>query len=221
MKTRDLQRGFTLLELLVALAVFAVMATMAYSGLDQVSRTRALTEQSADQLVELQRAFLFMARDVQEVVDRPIRNDLGESEPALIGDEFNASFLQLTRAGWRNPLPTVIHRSSLQRVAWGLEEDNLVRAYWNSLDRVPDDLPVKQVMLHNVKRVEVKFLAGDNSWKDKWPQTTQSSNPDTPPDVSPPRAVEITVESKNFGKITRLFAIPGKPPANNNAITFF
>lgn len=217
MKTRMLQRGFTLLELLVALAVFAVMATMAYSGLDQVSRTRALTERSADQLVELQRAFLFMARDVQEVVDRPVRNEFGESEPSLIGDEQNPSFLQLTRAGWRNPLPTMIHRSSLQRVAWRMDDDNLVRAYWNNLDRAPDAVPVKQVMLHGVKTVEIRFMARDNSWKDRWPNASLSSNPDVPPDLSPPRALEITLDTKAFGKITRLFAIPGDAPATNSA----
>ena len=202
-------QGFTLLELLVAMAVFAVMAAMAYSGLDQVNRTRAATEQSADQLVELQRAFLFMARDVQQVVDRPIRNELGESVPAFVGDAQSTNVLEMTRSGWRNPMPNVIHRSSLQRVAWGIEDDNLVRVYWNTLDRALDTTAVKQIMLHGVKRVEVRFLAKDNSWKDTWPPSTLSSDPKVPPDLSPPRAVEITLDSKDFGSIQRLFSVPG------------
>jgi len=208
-KTAAQQHGFTLLELLVAMAVFAVMAAMAYSGLDQVNRTRSITEQAADQLVELQRAFLFMARDVQQVVDRPIRNELGESVPAFVGDIQNQNVMELTRTGWRPPLPELIHRSSLQRVAWGIEDDNLVRVYWNSLDRVVDTTPVKQIMLHGVKRVEVRFLAKNNSWQDRWPISTLSSDPNVPPDLSPPRAVEFTLESKDFGKIQRVFAVPG------------
>jgi len=202
------QYGFTLLEVLVAMAVFAVMAAMAYSGLDQVHRARSVSEQAADQLIELQRAFLFMGRDVQQVVDRPIRNELGEREPAFVGDIQNQMVMQLTRTGWRNPMPNIIHRSSLQRVAWGMEEDNLVRVFWNSLDRANEPNMVKQIMLHGVKSVEVRFLDKSNSWQDRWPATSLSSNPAQPPDLSPPRAVEFTLESKNYGKIQRVFAVP-------------
>jgi len=208
MKTIRSQHGFTLLELLVAMAVFAFMAAMAYSGLDQVNRTRSITDQSADELIELQRAFMFMARDVEQVVDRPVRNELGESLPAFVGDVQNPNVMELTRTGWRNPLPNVIHRSSLQRVAWGVEDNNLVRVYWNSLDRAADATAVKQVMLHGVKRVEVRFLDKNNSWQDRWPLSTSSNNPNVPPDLSPPRAVEFTLESKHFDKIQRIFAIP-------------
>jgi general secretion pathway protein J len=202
-------RGFTLLELLVAIAVFSIMAAMAYSGLDQVHRTRSTLDNQADKLIELQRTFLFMGRDVQQIVDRPVRDDFGEKEAAVIGDNQAQNLLNLTRTGWRNPLPSVIHRSSLQRVSWGLEENNLIRAYWPTLDRAPNSDAIKQVMLHDVKSVEVRFLDQKNQWKDRWPQSTVSNDPKAPPDLRPPRAVEFTLEHKEFGKIVRLFAVAG------------
>ena len=52
-KTLKKQNGFTLLELLVELGIFALLATMAYSGLDSVMKARQVTNQHADRLSHL------------------------------------------------------------------------------------------------------------------------------------------------------------------------
>lgn len=202
---RDTHNGFTLLELIVAIAIFSVLAAMAYSGLNQVLNSRQATEQSADKLIALQRTFLFLARDIQQVINRPIRDGLGQIEPPFFGAFSGIYLMQFTRTGWRNPAQAP--RSSLQRVAWGLEDEVLKRVYWTTLDRAQDDEPVEQAMLDEVTGVEVRYLDKKNNWHTDWPQTIQSNG--EPADSSPPRAVEITVEHKEFGKIVRLFAVPG------------
>lgn len=203
--------GFTLLELLVAMSIFAILAVMAYSGLDQVLKTRDVAEKTADKLIAVQRTFLFLARDVQQAVNRPVRDEHGDSLPPLVGNSIGTYRLELTRTGWRNPAQ--VQRSNLQRVAWGVKDEVLQRVYWLSLDRAQNAEPVKQAMLDEVKDVEFRFLDKSNVWRDNWPNTLPATGSSpvagTPADLSPPRAVEITVEHKEFGKIVRLFAVPG------------
>ena len=79
--------GFTLLELLVSLAIFALLATMAYTALNMVLNMRKEVEKRADRLTELQTAFMVMERDIEQAIARPIRDDLGDEQAALKGVE--------------------------------------------------------------------------------------------------------------------------------------
>ena len=97
--------GFTLLELLVALAVFSIMGAAAYSGLDSVLQTRAAVADQSERLGEVQMAFALLERDIEQIIARPIRDDFGQQQAALIGDNTGTVLLRFTRAGWDNPSP--------------------------------------------------------------------------------------------------------------------
>lgn len=197
------QRGFTLLELLVALAIFALLAAMAYGGLNNVLQVSHGTEQHAARLAQLQKTFLWLGRDLEQASDRSIRDEYGDSQLALQGGEFGRYQLELTRAGWRNPAQR--SRSHLQRVAYGVRDGQLIRAYWNVLDRAQDSQPLESVLLEDVSKLEYRFLDASQQWQSVWPaisldgQLTQG----------PPLAVEVSLETEAEGRIRRLFRIPG------------
>jgi len=197
------QSGFTLLELLVALGIFALLAAMSYSGLNSVMSARQITTQHADRLGQLQKAFLWLGRDIEQVVDRSVRNEYAEVRPAMLGVETGRYQLELTRTGWRNPAGRA--RSNLQRVAYGLRDGNLLRVYWNVLDRAEDSVPLESVLLEDVEKLELRFLNDKNAWQNSWP----SSQLGGVASATPPRAVEVTLETKAEGRITRLFRVPG------------
>jgi general secretion pathway protein J len=196
------QNGFTLLELLVALGIFAVLAAMAYGGLNSVMMARQVTNQHADRLSQLQMAFLLLGRDVEQAVDRSIRDEYGDVQPAMLGVETGRYQLELTHTGWRNPAGRA--RSNLQRVAYGIRDGALVRAYWNVLDRAQDSQPLESVLLDEVDKLELRFLDDKNKWRDSWPSAQLGGQPS----VVPPKAVEVTLETKAEGRITRLFRVP-------------
>jgi general secretion pathway protein J len=200
--SRDQQNGFTLLELLVAMGIFAVLAAMAYSGLNSVMTARQVTNQHADRLAQLQMAFLWLGRDVEQAVDRSIRDEYGDVQPAMLGVETGRYQLELTHTGWRNPAGRA--RSNLQRVAYGIRDGALVRAYWNVLDRAQDSQPLESVLLDEVDKLELRFLDEKSKWRDSWPGGQLGSRPST----VPPKAVEVTLETKAEGRITRLFRVP-------------
>ncbi|MCU0806914.1 MAG: type II secretion system minor pseudopilin GspJ [Candidatus Contendobacter sp.] len=118
-------RGFTLLELLVALAVFSIMAVAAYGGLRNVLYTRAAVEEQNRRLAAVQLAVYRLEQDIEQAVPRGIRDEYGEPQGALLGGALADDRLTLTRTGWDNPLGQP--RANLQRVAYRLRDGRLWR----------------------------------------------------------------------------------------------
>jgi len=101
--------------------------------------------------------------------------------------------MEFTRTG--NSNPTGLVRSSLQRVRYTLEEGELNRLSWNIVDHI-DAEPVIMLLLEDVESLTFKFLENENNWQENWSSTTAI-----------PKAIELTLEHKNWGKIKRLFSI--------------
>jgi general secretion pathway protein J len=192
--------GFTLLEMLIALAIFSLLAVISYSGLSSVLEQRYRTEAEADLLAELQKTYLIMQRDIEQAVARPVRDEYGEELAPLAGDQT----LELTRGGWSNPLG--FPRSTLQRVAYSLDGRQLKRFAWQVLDRAQDSQPVEQLLMDNIDRMQFRYLAADDEWKEQWPVTIQNSAAEALEAVLP-RAVEVTIEHEHFGPLVWLFRL--------------
>ncbi|MEK8018143.1 MAG: type II secretion system minor pseudopilin GspJ [Candidatus Parabeggiatoa sp.] len=197
--------GFTLLELLVALAIFAVIAVMAYSGLDTVLTARQQTDQHATQLARLQMAFIWLGRDIEQHINRPIRDQYGDRQAILQG---TISQMELTRAGWRNPAQQ--QRSSLQRVAYHLEDKTLWRSYWRVLDRAQDAQPIRMGLLKEVNEIQLRYLDEHLRWHEQWPPLNFSNGASNEQANSNQtlKAIEVTLTVAKWGRLTRLFRIP-------------
>ena len=193
------QRGVTLLELLVALSVFAVIGVSAFSGLDAVLNTRAQLEQESQRLAAVQMAMYFIERDLEQIVPRSIRNEFGQRQAALAGGRASSALLEFSRAGWQNPLQEP--RSSLQRLSYRLQDKQLYRRYWLSLDRAGITEPREMVLLDAVEDVQLRFLDQANRWQNTWPPAQAESV------ELLPRAVEITMRLSDWGELTRLLRI--------------
>ena len=149
------RHGFTLLEMLIALGVFAVIGLMSSQILSGIVDLSDTVRNRSDQLAELQRAMFIISRDVEQMTRRPVRDAFGDSTAAIIVDQ---PLIEFTRRGWQNPLRSP--RSELQRVAYTVADGDLVREFWPLLDRGPDTAPIAQVLLQGVVDVEVVAHAG-------------------------------------------------------------
>lgn len=200
------QRGFTLLELLLALVIFALMSAMAYSGLAAVLRARESVNVALDRSQALQSAIFRIQADLEQTVPRGIRDQFGDTQPPLLGSADNG--ISFTHNGWRNPLQE--KRSHLQRVAYRLDDkDHLMRLHWRVLDRAQDSAPVETELLGDVKTVEWRYLNDDDKWIDRWPPASLSpTGPQTAKSTRLPRAVELRMETKHLGETRHLFYIP-------------
>ncbi len=194
-------RGFTLLELLVALAIFALVSAMAYSGLNNVLRARETTDAHASELAQLQKVFNILGRDIEQAANRSVRDNYGEAKGPFITSDHGSELLEFTRYGWNNPFPSDKRlRSYEQRVAYRLDEGKLIRSYWFDLDRDYDSKQFEAVLLTGVDHLELRYLDRDKHWQTGWPPQGSEDQP-------LPRAVEVTLELKTLDKVSRLFLV--------------
>ena len=192
---RGAASGFTLLEVLVAVAVFALVGVASHRLLISAVRVDAQTRQQEQQLRQLLRAMSSLERDVEQALERPVLGSAGNSEPAF-WSEPDGQGLQWTRGGWSNPLGSP--RAQLQRVRWYYNGKALLRQYWPVLDRADDTPPQTQVALEDIRAVHWRFLDQQGVWRTQW----QGDGPLLP------RAMEVRIEHARFGPLRRVLLLP-------------
>lgn len=200
---KALQRAFTLIEVLVSLAIFGILATFAYAALSQTILSSELLNERMDRLQAIQRAVGYLSQDFLQLAPRPVRQELGDSfEPALLADAGTDFTLALTHGGWSNP--AALPRGTLQRSAYRIEDNKLVRYYWTVLDRTLSNEPVVVTLLDGVVSLSFRFLLDSGDWVEQWP---------TPAMPGPlgyrqrPRAVEFVLTLEDEGEIRRLIEV--------------
>lgn len=124
----NLERGFTLLELLVALSIFSILSVMAYGGLQTVISTKQSAEREAERISEIQLVMMRISNDLRQSVVRKIRDEYGDFLPAMQSSQNGDETMAWTRAGYRNPAQ--LQRSNVQRVAYKLDKQKLLRITW-------------------------------------------------------------------------------------------
>ncbi len=208
------QRGFTLLEVLVAIAIFALMYVMAQQFFSQTLQIRDHLADKASQLGQQQRALLFLTQDFEQIIARPVRDKFGDQEPALKGNKETVEF---THLGWANPF-SLQQRSHMQRVRYAFYNNQLIRRYWPVLDPNMGTKPVDTVLLDHVKSVEFRYLLHDSTtgkwtWLTRWPSLEASQQPII---VQPlPASVEMTIQLEDGTKLHRYFRLVINPWENS------
>lgn len=204
MKTRG--AGFTLVEVLVAIFVFAIVSAIAMGGYNELVKQSDIAAAGAARTRNVQATVQRMVLDFSSLEPRPVREPVGDSvEPALRSDARNTEQLaEFTHSGWSNPAG--VPRSTLQRVSYRLEDKKLVREYWVVLDRTLTGEPQRAELIDRVQRVAFRFMDTNRTWHEQWPPLGYSA-----PDLSQlrPIAVEITLELEDWGEIKRIVEVSG------------
>ena len=200
------QRGFTLIELIVAIAILAVMGGVAYAGWFNVTRIADSTERSIGQYDALERTFFWLQEDFEQIVSRDTVDELGGKRKSLEISQAGESLIQVTRAGWTNPaLLELPPRSDLQRVAYTIDDrSRLLRRYWYHVDRFDSSDFRERRLLDDVTALTFRFFDLRGEWQTTWPP--ENNNDEDFNEL--PAAIEATIEVENIGTVTRLFVLP-------------
>lgn len=202
-------KGFTLLELLIAVAVFAVVSAVAYGGLQAVMNADGQTRLRGEILAELQVALAVLERDLRQIVPIEPRDRFGDRQPALRFSPLATDpELGLVRAGSGG-----IDR--LRKVGWRVTEEGLERRLWEVIDAADDREPISRVFLATRQtaegiepvRMELRFVVPGPRGEeilDSWPPLRPTN-----PARELPALVEIILEVPGLGRVERHLALPG------------
>lgn len=204
-------RGFTLIEILVAISVFALVSAIAFGGLARVLKSRDAVETERAFWRDFALAFKQLEDDLGHARARKARAPDGEAVSAFLGGgddrRADAAVLELTRGGV--PVFGEGVRSDLQRVAYRVQDGRLVRASWRALDHAPDSAPLESALLEGVDTLQVRFYTENGQWTEAWPVVSSASHAGTPPTASEalPRGVEIKMHIEGRGEFVRTLLV--------------
>ena len=193
-------RGFTLLEVLIAIAIFALISLASLTIFDTVLTGDESSKRKNNRLNELNRAFIIMERDFLQIARRTVRiNGEAPSEGYLHRDDqglfSETNGLGFVRGGWTNP-GLLLPRGDLQSVAYQLTDNTLYRMHFNFVDPVVGQERASRALLTDVDDVKFEFyLAG------KWQKEFKGNEL--------PLAIAAIIQTNDFGEIRRQFLVAG------------
>lgn len=199
--------GFTLIEVLLALTIMAIIAMLSAQAFNTASSGSAATREAMDRMAEIDRAFVMIETDLRNALPNELqRIGFGQPLPAFFasegGDEYSMVVL---RGGLANPLFQA--RSEMVRVGYRYIDNQLWRDTWfNPREREQDEARPQRI-LTGVESLIIRVLSpvpnstvSAGPWLMEYPPNPQANT------ILPP-AVEITVELEDYGEIRRLFTI--------------
>mgnify|MGYP003385030485 CR=1 FL=1 len=194
------QQGFTLLEVLIAIAIFSIISLSSFTIFDSVLTGDATSKVRSERQNELQSAFLIIERDLTQISRRTMRIEgeapltrLIQSASDNVASEEQA--IAFVRGGWTNP-GLLLPRSDLQPVAYRLTEETLERLHFNFVDSVMGEEPKVRPLIRDVTNIAFEYYDG-KKWQETWTNNTL------------PLAIAIEVDTKDYGVIRRQFLVPG------------
>lgn len=192
------QQGFTLLEMLVALTIFALVSMSAWQILQGVMGARDVASDHQSRIQEIDYAMIVMEQDFRQMIDRGVRVDgeltnqsLFAGQDMLESDDEAAAFIRL---GWRNPQEK-LPRSELQKVSYRLKDGVLERQHFYVLDPEENAEPVVRDLLTDIRSLKFQYFI-----KGQWVETLGNTLP---------QGLKIRFELNDLGIIERRYVLPG------------
>lgn len=196
-------QGFTLIEVLVAMAVFGVLTILAYMSLGQTLTSADMLTERMDRLQAIQRTVRYLSNDLAAAAPRPVRSELGDTYlPAVMVSAANDFALAVTHGGWSNPAG--LPRSTQQRSVYLLEDGKLFRIYYNVLDSTYSNNAISTEILDGVESLEFRLIQDNGQETNQWPPQG-AAGPSA--ERLRPRAVQIILTLEGEGEIRRIIEV--------------
>jgi general secretion pathway protein J len=200
-------RGFTLIEVLVAVAIFGVMSGVAYRALTSVLESRERLDVEHKKWRSIAIAFSRIEQDLGAIRARPARDAGGVLQPPLVGNQVirvpTEGQLMFSRAGYTDDkgIP-----GAPTRVGFRARDGNLEYMTWYALDQGPRTTPAVRSILAGVDQFRVRYLDATGGWNDRWPAGSAVNAALDDARAMIPRAIEIDLQLQSGERIRRVFA---------------
>ena len=160
------ETGFTLIEMMIALFIFALIAGAGVALLSVGVRAQAAATTRLDDVADLRRMSVLLANDLSQIVPRTARSTNGATLRAFTGNDGTSDPLVLGYVrGGRSNLDDA-PRANLQRVDIVLDGNRLERRGYAAIDGTAD---VKTVVLADrVTALAMRYRDAKGVWRARW-----------------------------------------------------
>lgn len=202
------QPGFTLIEVMVALVIMAMVATLSAQAFQTATTSAAATREAMARLAEIDRTFFLIDQDLRNVIAKSIPPEFGKPLPPIYVAESDDYWLTLMRGGFANPLYQP--RSEEVRVGYRFLDEEIWRDIWYNPKLTEQEDARQQKLLRGVENMNVRVLVTNATsiaagpWLQAWPPANGANQQPIP------SAIEVTLELADMGEVTRLYSLlPG------------
>lgn len=202
---RKSKKGFTLLEVLLALMIFSSLSMAASQVFNNVLRSDAQMSDVGASLKNLQRALIVLDSDFRQMLARQYRNGGEQAKEQLLEIEDNlldseSSGIRFVRGGWINP-QQLYPRSEVVKVGYRTRDEKLERIRWLYPDDSSSMEPAEMTVMEGVKSIRFEVL-NNKKWTDKW-NTAKTM----------PEGIKVILDTEKYGELTRIYMLPGQKMA--------
>lgn len=187
------QAGFTLVELLISLLIFGLLAAAGVGLLAFSVRAQEASSERLDEVSAIRRVGAILTADLAQATPRLARDMDGARMPAFVGEGGGPGRITLgfVRRGWSNGGD--LARASLQRVEYRFVDGRLERQSWPMLDGAEPGKPA--IVLRGVTSLAVRYRR-KGEWRETWDAQRVEAMPD---------AVEVVMDLDRIGRVRQLF----------------
>ncbi len=194
------QSGLTLLELLVAFALLAVVSLLVFSAIGNTLRSREIIAQQSDAWREVQKIVMVMENDFSRLVSRPRRDLGGNRQPAFYTQGDNEHF-SLNLAVHQAAPTSGRAVSQLRQVVYHYSAGELYRQNWIHLDHFPGNEGHNIQLSSKLQWLEFGYLGEERHWHSQWPPVNYGGDRLR----LLPRAIKVRMEARGIGYLERIF----------------
>lgn len=189
-------RGFTLIELMVALFIYTILSMLLMSGLKSVINAQNGTEIKAEKLHVIQRGMLVLSRDLEQIINRPITNADGTEEPGFIG---TIKSLTVTHLGSGDPSGQSL-KSNMQRISYAYYDQALWRHVASALDQTVKVEIKKRPLFPGLSKMTFQYLDSEKHWQSVWPSGDNDAD-------QLPKAIKVSLTFKEWGTLSQIYVV--------------
>ena len=202
------QQGFTLLEVMVALGIFALIGTACYQLLHSLTLSRATLQVASNYRANVTRALLIIEQDMRHLIPRSVRSEGSEKRLGAVSSSGNG-VLEFSRSGF--PVRHSTSRDNARRVSYRVEQEEagpvLYRVVYDALERVAASPSYRQALLAGVDDLGFRFMDKDGRWMSAWPPAVEDKDYGEDRLSELPQAIEVAISLPQDKTLQRLISL--------------
>ncbi len=226
------QSGFTLIEVLIAVTITAIIGVGASQVLSSATFTQSALLTRSTEIKNLQRLDIFLRKDFSQITNRKARNTYSDLDPAITNQGDN--LIEFSYSGV--PIESYAidkKQSNILRAGYSVRTHDheycqdaelpenpsggncMVRLHWPVLDAASNTTPIIQILIDDISEASFSFRGllidtedennsvRSNDWQEDWPPFLSNNNM-----IADLVQIKLVLVTPSYGEIERIFEVP-------------